>query len=98
VAIAYFGTISLYNDVTKKYGYQENFPNDDEPLSMLEEVYKIIRDQDQDGEFFDPIYEDLIKEHIHEEIFQEKEDLDEHKETLNSRLYDEEEDVLLPST
>jgi hypothetical protein len=55
VAIAYFGTNSLYDVVTEKYGYQENFPNDDEPLSMPEEVYKLIRDQDQDGEFFDQV-------------------------------------------
>jgi hypothetical protein len=78
--------------VTKKYGYQENFPNDDEPLSMPEEVYKLIRDQDQDGEFSDPIKddEDSIKEQIHGESFQEEEDLDkvqhpdEQKETLVS--------------
>jgi hypothetical protein len=36
VAIAYFGTDSLYDVVTKKYGYQENFPNDDETLCMPE--------------------------------------------------------------
>jgi hypothetical protein len=58
VAIAYFGTRSLYDDVTEKYGYQENFPNDDEPLSMPEDVYKIVRDQDQDDEFSDPIYDE----------------------------------------
>jgi hypothetical protein len=46
VAIIYFGTKSLYEDVTEKYGYQENFPNDEEPLSIPKEVYKIIRDQD----------------------------------------------------
>jgi hypothetical protein len=67
VAIAYFGTRALYDDVIEKYGYQENFPNDEKPLSMPEEVYKIIRDQDQDGEFSDPIYEDSIKEPIHGE-------------------------------
>jgi hypothetical protein len=38
VAIVYYGTYSLYDVVTEKYGYYENFPNDDEPLSMPEEV------------------------------------------------------------
>jgi hypothetical protein len=49
--------------VTEKYGYQEKFQNDDEPLSMPEKFYKLIRDQDQDSEFFDPIKDDkdLIK-------------------------------------
>jgi hypothetical protein len=88
VAIAYFGTDSLYDVVTEKYGYQENFPNDDEPPSMPEEVYKIVRDQDQDGELSDLIkdYEDSIKEQIHGESCQEEEDLDEQKETLISVL------------
>jgi len=78
VAIAYYGTNSLYDVVTEKCGYQENFPNDDEPLSMLEEVYKLVRDQDQDGEFYDPIKDDKdsIKEQIHVESCQEEEDLD----------------------
>jgi hypothetical protein len=63
---------------------------------MPEEVYKIIRDLDQDGEFFDPIYEYSIKEQIHGERCQEKEDPDEQKETLNFVLLSEEEDSLLP--
>jgi hypothetical protein len=46
VAIAYFGTNSLYDGVTEKYGYQESFPNDDEPLFMPEELYKLVIDQD----------------------------------------------------
>jgi hypothetical protein len=69
VPIAYFGTRALYDDVTKKYGYQENFPNDNEHLSIPKNVNKIIRDQHQDGEFSDPIYKDSIKEHIHGESF-----------------------------
>jgi hypothetical protein len=71
VAIAYFGTYSLYDDLTKKYGYQERFLSDDEPLFMLEELYKLIGYQDQDGELFDPIEydEDLDEENIHEEFF-----------------------------
>jgi hypothetical protein len=101
VAIAYYGTRSLYDAVTKKYGYQENFPNDDEPLSMPKEVYKLIRDQDQDGEFYDPIKddEDLVKEQFHGESFQEEEYLDkvqysdEQKETLVSMFLPEEDDV-----
>jgi hypothetical protein len=53
-----------------------NFPNDDELLFMPEELYKLIMDQDQYGEFFDPIEdkEDLDEEHIHEEKLEE--DLD----------------------
>jgi hypothetical protein len=90
--------------VTEKYGYQENFPNDDEPLSVPEEVYKLIRDQDRDGELSYPIKdnEDLIKEHIHEESFQEEEDLykvqypDEQKETLIFMFMPKEDDVVLP--
>jgi hypothetical protein len=58
--------------VTEKYGYWENFPNDDEPLTVVKEVYKIVRDRDQDGEFYHPIYKDSIKEQIYGEIFQEK--------------------------
>jgi hypothetical protein len=44
---------------------------------MLEELYKLVMDQDQYGEFFDPIEdeEDLLKEHIHEEKLED--DLDE---------------------
>jgi hypothetical protein len=73
VAIAYFGTDSLYDVVTEIYGYQESFPNDDEPLFMPEELYKLVIDQDQEGEFFYPIEddEDLAEENIHEESFQE---------------------------
>jgi hypothetical protein len=70
---------------------------------MLKEVFKLIRDQDQDGEFFDPIKddEDSIKEHIHGESCQE-EDLDKvqypdkQKETLVSMFMPKEDDVLLP--
>jgi hypothetical protein len=63
---------------------------------MPEEVCKILGDQYQYGELFDPNYEYLIKEQIHREIFQEKEDLNEQKETLISILLLEEEDFLLP--
>jgi hypothetical protein len=55
VVIAYYGTNLLYDSATEKYGYQENFPNNNKPLSMLEEVYKFVRDQDQDNEFSNPI-------------------------------------------
>jgi hypothetical protein len=80
--------------MTEKYGYQENFPNDDESRFMPEEVCKLVRDQDRDGEFFDYIEDDeaLIKEQIHEERFQEKEypnevqHPNEQKETLVSVL------------
>jgi hypothetical protein len=73
VAIAYFGTNSLYDALIEKYGYQESFPSDDQPLFMPEELYKLILDQDQDGEFFGPIEDDkdLAEELIHEESFQE---------------------------
>jgi hypothetical protein len=104
VSIAYYGVKSLYNVVIEKYGYQENFPNDDESLFMPEEVCKLVRDQDQDGEFFDSIEddEDLIKEQIHEESCQEKEDLDEvqhpneQKETLVFVLPLDEDEVVQP--
>ena len=89
--------------MTKKYGYHENFPNDDEPLSMPKEVYKIVRNQDQDGEFFDPIKDDLVKEQIlHENSCQEDEYLDEvkhpydQKETLVYVLSLEEDEVFHP--
>jgi hypothetical protein len=103
VAIAYYGKYSLYDVVTEKYGYQENFLNDDDPLCMPEEVYKIVRDQDQDCEFFDPIEddEDLVEENIHEESFQEDfndEDPDEvqhpDEETLVSVLLLDEDDII----
>jgi hypothetical protein len=69
VAIAYFGTNLVYDVVTEKYGYLENFPNDDETLCMPKEIYKHVMDQDQDGEFFVPIEDDevLAEEHIHED-------------------------------
>jgi len=40
---------------------------------MPEELYKLILDQDQDGDFFGPIEDDkdLAEELIHEESFQE---------------------------
>jgi hypothetical protein len=105
VAIAYFGTDSLYNAVTKKYGYQKKFPNDDEPLSMPEEVYKLVRDQDQNGEFFylSEYDKDLVEEHIHQESFQEDindEDLDEvhhpDEDTLVSMLPLDKDDIVQP--
>ena len=65
--IVYFGTKSFYNDVTKRYGYQKNFPTNDEPLSMTKDVYTIIKDQYQDDEFFDPIYDENIEEDPNEE-------------------------------
>jgi len=67
VVIAYFGTYSLYDALTEKYGYQESFPSDDEPLFMPEELYKLVLDQDKYGQFFEPIEydEDLFEEHIH---------------------------------
>jgi len=67
---------------------------------MLEEVYKLIRYQDQNGELFGPKY--LIKEPIHEESFQEEEYLDEvqhpneKKETLVTVLPLDEDEVFQP--
>jgi hypothetical protein len=58
VVIAYFGTDSLYDTLTEKYGYQESFPSDDEPLFMPEEIYKIVLYQDKDDDFFEPIEDD----------------------------------------
>jgi hypothetical protein len=60
---------------------------------MPEELYKLFMDQNQDGEFFDPILddEDLSKEHIHEERLEG--DLDEEDP---DEIYDEEEVFSLP--
>jgi hypothetical protein len=93
VAIAYFGTNSLYDAVIEKYGYQESFLNGDELLFMPKELYKIIIDQDQDGEFFDPIEDekDLVEEHIHEEKLEEDPD-----EEYPDEIYDEDEVFSLP--
>jgi hypothetical protein len=54
----HFGTNSLYDALTKKYGYQEGFPSDDERLFMPEELYEIVLDQDINGEFFEPFEDD----------------------------------------
>ena len=58
VSISYFGVESPCDIVTKKYNYQEGFPTRDQSLLMPEEVCRLVRDQDQDGEFFDSIEEE----------------------------------------
>jgi hypothetical protein len=58
VSISYFGVESPCDTVTKKYNYQEGFPTRDQSLLMPEEVCRLVRDQDQDGEFFDSIEEE----------------------------------------
>jgi hypothetical protein len=84
VIIAYFGIDSLYDSLTKEYGYQEGLPSDDEQLFMLEELYELVLDQDRDGDFFEP--------------FEYDEDLDEiqhlDEETLVSLLPIDEDDII----
>jgi hypothetical protein len=64
VSISYFRVKSLCNIVTERYDYQEGFPTQDRSFLMPEEVCKLVRDQDQDGEIFDSIEddEDLVEE------------------------------------
>jgi hypothetical protein len=73
VVISYFGVKSICDTVTNKYSYQEGFPTRDQSLFTPEEVYRLVKDQDQDGQFFYSIEdEDLVEGKIHEESFQEK--------------------------
>jgi hypothetical protein len=75
----------------KKYGYQEGFPTQNRSFLMPEEVCKLVRDQDQDGEFYDSIEdgEDLVEEQIHEESCQEKEDPSNDEALAFARPFDE---------
>jgi hypothetical protein len=91
----------LCNAVTKNTVTRKAFPSQDRSFLMPEEVCKLVRDQDQDGEFFDED-EDLVKEKIHEESFQEEEDPDEvqhpdeQKDTLASMLPLDKDEVIQP--
>jgi hypothetical protein len=84
--------------VTQRFRYQKKFPTDDEPLSMPKDVYKIVRDQDQDDEFFDPIYDKNLEEHPDEEYLDDTYDeddvsslpLDENIQTFASHVHQEE--------
>jgi hypothetical protein len=65
--------------VTKKYSYQEGLPTQDQSFLMPKKVLKLIEDQDI---FF-------LREWVHNESYQEKEDIFEDEVLASSLPFDE---------